>query len=317
MKMISLPNIKLLALMLTGTLAYGQEQPYTLTTPTGEIKGTLTVPPAAVKPPVVLLIAGSGPTDQDGNGMGTKNNALKYLAQELSAQGIATVRFDKRGIGSSQAAGKNEADLRFEDYVADAQGFCGQLARDPRFSKVVIAGHSEGSLIGMIAGAATPALAGFISLAGTGRPADEVIREQLAGQPAAVRELVYPMLDKLKRGDTIAQVPPMLYSLFRPSVQPYMISWLKYDPAAEIKKLKVPVLIVQGGNDIQVSERDAELLAQGTSQGRKVLIPAMNHVLKDAAGRDMAVQMPVYTNPDLPLNRQLVEEIVRFVKELN
>jgi pimeloyl-ACP methyl ester carboxylesterase len=143
-----------------------------------------------------------------------------------------------------------------------------------------------------------------------------MIKEQLAVQPQQIRDMVYPMLDTLKRGDTLTYVMPMLNSLFRPSVQPYMISWFKYDPRAELKKLAVPALIVQGTTDVQVLEKDADMLAAANPKATRRLIKDMNHVLKDCATTDKQAQVGIYSNPDLPVNKELVAEVVAFVKEL-
>lgn len=176
-----------------------------------------------------------------------------------------------------------------------------------------MAGHSEGSLIGMIASEKNDHVSQFISIAGPGRPIDEIIKEQLSTQPQAIKDAAYPMLDKLKKGETVLDVPQSLYSLFRPSVQPYMISWIKYNPQEEIKKLSIPVLIIQGSTDIQVSEKDAQLLAQSQPKAQLKIIENMNHVLKDCNSVDRKIQIPVYSNPELPLNKNFVTEVVQFI----
>jgi pimeloyl-ACP methyl ester carboxylesterase len=169
-------------LSLSVTVRAMEEQSVSLDTPTGKINGKIGLPDAE-KPPIVLLIAGSGPTDMDGNtnsgGFSMKNNSLKLLAEGLAQRGIATLRFDKRGIASSSAAAKKERDLRFEDYVADAQGWIDRLSDDSRFSDVFVLGHSEGSLIGMLASVDNPKVKGFISLAGAGRPAASISQSPL------------------------------------------------------------------------------------------------------------------------------------------
>ena len=133
--------------------------------------------------PVVLLLSGSGPTDRNGNSpmLPGKNNSLQMLAEGLASNGIASLRYDKRGVGESAKAMMAEADLRFETYVDDAVAWCEQLRKDKRFSAVIIAGHSEGSLIGMLAAKRCNA-AGFISIAGAGRAAADILRTQLAGK---------------------------------------------------------------------------------------------------------------------------------------
>ena len=86
----------------------------------GRLHGTLLLPAAGGMAPVVLIVPGSGPTDRDGNQPQLRNDSLKQLAEGLAKRGIASLRIDKRGIAASRAAAKQESDLRFDDYVADA-----------------------------------------------------------------------------------------------------------------------------------------------------------------------------------------------------
>jgi alpha/beta superfamily hydrolase len=282
-----------------------------LHTASGDIAGTLTIPAnAPAKLPVALIIAGSGQTDRNGDNPMMKNEGLQKLAYGLAAKNIASLRFDKRGIGESKAAGKTEADLRFEDYINDARSWIEWLKQDKRFSKVFVAGHSEGSLIGMIAALNTAH--GFVSIAGAGRSADKILKEQLAGQPAMVKDSSYPIIDSLVLGKTVANVPKMLFALFRPSVQPYMISWFHYDPQAEIKKLTIPVLILQGTNDLQVKEEDANLLAKSNTKAKLTLIKNMNHIFRIVEG-DRKENLATYITPTLPISEELVSSISEFV----
>ncbi len=284
-----------------------------------KIYGTLKVPETKEKIPVALIIAGSGPTDRNGNNPMMTCNTYKMLTDSLNGCGIATLSYDKRGIAKS-ASNQPEDELRFEDYVEDAKKWIEFLSQDSRFSEITIIGHSEGSLIGMIAGENNAKVSKFISIAGTGYPADEILKEQLTrqleGQPTAMKEQIFSYIDELKQGKLLGNVPQSLYSLFRPSVQPYMISWFKYNPQEEIAKLKIPVLILQGDLDIQVSETDANLLYKAGTNTHKVLIKNMNHVLKNSRSTDMGEQMTdSYNNPNTPINKELIERIVRFIKE--
>lgn len=289
------------------------ETPIILHTGSGDIFGTLTTPKTFTKIPVALIIAGSGPTDRNGNNQMMKNESLRMLAYSLANNGIASLRFDKRAIGESMNAAKSETDLRFENYIDDAKGWIELLKKDNRFSKVVVVGHSEGSLIGMIA--SVHIADGYISIAGAGKSADKIIKEQLTSQPQTVKDLSFPVIDSLVLGKTISNVNPMLNSLFRPSVQPYMISWFHYDPQIEIQKLTIPVLIIQGTNDIQVSEEDALLLAKANSKAQLVLIKKMNHVFKIVDG-DRNANIAAYNNPVLPISSELTNSIVTFIKKL-
>lgn len=288
------------------------ETPVVLETASGNIYGTLTTPPAFSKGPVVLIIAGSGPTDRDGNNPMMKNNSLKQVAQQFAGAGIASLRFDKRGIGASAASMKKEEDLRFDDYVNDVKDWIAFLKKDARFSKVIIAGHSEGSLIGMIA--ANGHADQFISIAGAGQPAGTIIRKQLSAQPKQVTDIATPILDSLEAGHTVSNVSPMLYSIFRPSVQPYMISWFRYNPAEEIRKLTIPALILQGSNDLQVSADDASMLADAKKDAWLYLILGMNHVLKVIEG-DRIENMKSYNDPALPISEDLMKYMIEFIRK--
>jgi len=290
------------------------EELATLTTPTGVIHGTLDLPSGAGPFPVALIIAGSGPTDRDGNSamLAGKNNSLKMLAQSLASANIASLRFDKRGIASSTAAGPKEADLRFENYVDDAVAWVEQLRHDKRFSTVTIIGHSEGALIGAIATARAHPNA-FISVAGVGRSAGLVLREQINGKlPAPLFQANEKILRELEAGRTTEDVPPALKSLYRASVQPYLISWFKYNPMEIVASIKEPILICQGTTDIQVAVEEAEALKKAAPTAKLVIIEGMNHVLKSVAA-DPAKQTASYTDPALPINAELMKNIIEFV----
>ena len=284
-----------------------------LETRTGKLHGTLDLPAGAGPFPVVVLIAGSGPTDRDGNQPLMKNDSLKLLGQGLAAQGIAVLRFDKRAIAKSAAAGVKEADLRFDMYVADVVDWIALLRKDKRFTRVGVVGHSEGSLIGMLAAKQAKADA-FVSLAGAGRGAPDVLREQLnKNLPDGLKKPAMQTIDELAAGRTVADPPILLAALFRPSVQPYLISWFKYDPAREIAALDVPVLLVQGSTDLQITSADAKRLAEAKKDARLVEIEGMNHVLKRAA--TPAEQTKSYSDPSLPLAPELLKEVGPFLKE--
>ena len=290
------------------------EESATLTTPSGVIHGTIDLPSGTGPFPVVLIIAGSGPTDRDGNSamLAGKNNSLKMLAQSLATANIASLRFDKRGIAASAAAGPKEADLRFENYVDDAAAWVEQLRHDKRFSTVTIIGHSEGALIGAIATARTHPNA-FISVAGVGRSAGLVLREQMNGKlPAQLFQANEKILRELEAGRTTEDVPPALKSLYRSSVQPYLISWFKYNPSEIVASIKEPILICQGTTDIQVAVEEAEALKKNASAAKLVIIEGMNHVLKSVPA-DPVKQTSSYTDPALPINAELMKNIIEFV----
>jgi len=318
MKTINRPYVlalSLFALFLVSQNSFAQlnEEATTLETETGNIEGTLLSPDSKEAIPLALLISGSGPTDRNGNNPVMVNNSLWLLAEGLAENGIASLRFDKRGIAESQAAVEAEGDLRFEHYVEDVQAWIELLRKDKRFSKIYILGHSEGSLIGMIA-AKNAEAEGFVSIAGTGFPAGDIIREQIKKSAPYLEESALPIIEKIETGETVEEVNPMLMSIFRPSVQPYMISWFKYNPQEEIAKLEIPVLIIQGTTDIQVSTKDAEQLAAANKGAEKEIFEGMNHVLKEAEA-DQQKNIATYSDPDLPLKEGLVKTIANFIRD--
>ena len=289
-----------------------------VSTPSGALEGTFVCPETPAPWPAVLLIAGSGPTDRNGNSVGLPgaNNSLQYLAEALAERGIASVRYDKRGIGASRAAMTSEADLRFDVLAGDAAAWVQRMRLDPRISTITVVGHSEGSLLGMLAVQRANADA-YASLEGAGRPAAAIIHEQLAARaPVALAAEADSIMAEISAGRTVDSVPPALGALFRPSVQPYLISWFHYDPATELARLQIPVLIVQGTTDIQVPVDDARRLAAADPRGKLVIIDGMNHVLKMVPA-DQAAQMKSYSDPSLPVARQLVRALASFIEDVH
>jgi uncharacterized protein len=292
------------------------QRPISLDTGSGELFGTLVLPKSDTPVPVVLMISGSGPTDRDGNNTdGGRNDSMKRLAKILAKYNIASVRYDKRGVAASLAATPDERNLTVDQYVADAVAWGQKLKADPRFGQLIIMGHSEGALVASLAAPQTGA-AGVISIAGTGRPVDQVIREQLQYRlPPALLERSNQLIASLKAGHTDDNVPPALEVVFRPSVQPYLISLFRQDPAAAFGKLQMPALIIQGLHDIQVGASDAEALHAAKPDAELALIEGMNHVMR-IVPNDIKRQLASYKDPQLPLASELSNRILHFIEAL-
>ncbi len=277
------------------------------------IKGTLFIPEKlSKKTKLVILIAGSGPTNRNGNQVGVYNNSLKYLAEGLAKNNIAVFSFDKRIIALTIAKKIDEKSLRFEDMITDATMVFNYFKIQKKYKKIIIAGHSEGSLVGMIT--AKDKADGFVSIAGPGRPIDEILLEQIAKNTPFLKEATDKNLALLKEGKTFENKNPMLESLFRESVQPYLISWIKYNPQEELKKLFIPVLIINGTKDIQVPTSDAELLKKSYPKADLVIIEKMNHVFKEIIKDEDNLKS--YNNPNLPVLPELINCITKFVTKL-
>ena len=283
----------------------------TVATDSGVLHGSLHSSTEKMTGIVALIIAGSGPTDRDGNNPAMENNSLKMLAEGLAETGIASLRYDKRGIGKSAVPGLTNSDLRIETYINDALLWLDYLHDLNTFKTIVVIGHSEGSLIGMIA-SKHQAVRKFISIAGPGRRIDQLMREQLGAQSASLLKQAEPVFDKLVQGRLVADIPDSLSVLAGPAIQPYLISQFKFDPVIEITKLDKPVLVVQGDADIQVTVGDAERLAESNANAKLVVIENMNHVLKySGAGRQKNIA--TYSQPDLPVNTELLRVIKVFL----
>ena len=277
----------------------------------GALHGTFTRPAGAGPFPVVVFQAGSGPTDRDGNQPGAMNNSLKMLGDGLAERGIASLRIDKRGIGESAAAAVSEDTLRFETYADDMAAWATSMDARDDTGDVAFLGHSEGGALAILA-AQQFAPSHLVLVATPGHRGSDIIRTQLEGKlPPALAAKTEETLVKLESSELAPDAPPELGALFRASVQPYLISWFKHDPAEGLKALSAPVLVVQGTTDIQISVSDAERLAEA-SDGELVIIEGMNHVLKDAPA-DQAANVAVYNQPDIPLSDGVVDTIADFI----
>ncbi|WP_285373395.1 alpha/beta fold hydrolase [Pseudomonas sp. lyk4-TYG-107] len=289
------------------------QRPISLDTGSGELFGSLLLPKSDNPVPVVLILAGSGPTDRDGNNPdGGRNDSLKRLAWVLAKHNIASVRYDKRGVAASRPATPDERNLSVEGYVDDAVAWSQKLKSDPRFGPLIVLGHSEGALIATLAAPRADAAA-LISLSGSARPVDQVIREQLARSlPPPLMLRSNQILDSLKAGHTDADVPAPLQPIFRPSVQPYLISLFRQDPAKAFAQLKMPALIVQGSNDMQVGVGDAQALKAAKPDAELVVIEGMNHVMRIVPA-DVKRQLASYKDPNLPLAAELGGKLIEFI----
>ncbi len=284
-----------------------------LTTDTGYLYGSLTTPNNKSNV-AAIIIPGSGATDRNCNaGFSLYTNAYKQLAEQLANNGISSLRFDKRGIGKSKDATIPENEMRFDNFIDDVVKWIKVLKTEHHFTDIYIIGHSQGSLIGMIAAQKTD-IKGYISVNGAGRSIDLELKDQLRRKlPDKIYDEAALVLDTLKMGQPANNISPYFYSLFRPSLQPYMISWIQYEPAIEITKLQIPVLLIHGSTDIQVSVDNVNLLYKAAPNSQLMIIEGMNHVLKDAPTEQKA-NMATYMDGTLPVKEELVNCIVEFIR---
>lgn len=291
--------------------AFAQEKNYVTTQMSidQEIQGTLLSPKKQNNTPLAILIAGSGPTDRDGNQAHLKNNSLKYLAEGLAEKEISVFRYDKRIIAQMNKSTVQEDKLTFEDGVNDALLVVNYFKK--KYKNIIIIGHSEGALIGLLVAQKTP-ISKLISLSGAGSNSAVLIEEQIKKNAPQLKEESQKILNLLKKGEQVENVSPYLAPVFRKSVQPYLISWFKYNPTKEIAKMKIPVFIIQGTNDLQVEKEEAQLLKEAQPKAQLLFVEGMNHILKEV--KTIEENQKSYLNPDIPISPKLIEAIAQFIK---
>ncbi|MBQ4820297.1 alpha/beta hydrolase [Aquimarina sp. MMG016] len=278
------------------------------------LHGTLINPNNNAKT-IVLFISGSGNTDRNGNSYAGNqeyvNNSLKMLAEALSDNGIASLRYDKRGVGKSRNESFTERDLRFGHFVNDAISCINYLQKE--FDQILIAGHSQGALVGILA-AQKAKIHKFISLAGLSDSGYNTIKRQLSNQPEFVTGAAFPILDSIKNGKKVDSIPQFLNTIFRPQIQDYLISFINQNPQKELNKLDIPILVVQGTTDLQITVDEAKKMADANKKSKLLIIEKMNHILKKAEA-DPNKNLLTYNNPELPLHENLLKPILEFIKE--
>ena len=285
--------------------------------PQGVLRGTF-FSSGRLPAPAVLLIPGSGPVDRNGNAPPDMNaSTLRLVAEGLAARGISSVRIDKRGMYESALSAGNGDDVTIADYVADAHAWVDVLKQEPGVSCVWVLGHSEGGLVALAAAQGRNDICGLVLVSTPGRKISDILREQLTANPAN-QPLLPQALDaitKLDAGKYVddTRLHPALLPLFRASVQDYLMDLMKVDPARLIAGYTKPVLIVQGDKDIQTQVQDAVLLAQANRRAQRVVIPNMNHVLKQVESIDLAENLKTYSDPGLPLAEGIIDSIADFI----
>ncbi|WP_350291296.1 alpha/beta fold hydrolase [uncultured Croceitalea sp.] len=280
------------------------------------IPGTLSYPKFEKKLPLVIFVHGSGNVDRNGNqGAAIKANYIAQLADNLNKKGLAFYRYDKRT--SNPANIPLLKNITIHDFVSDVSIAVKNFKDDKRFKSIHLIGHSQGSLVAMLATDSN--IKSYISLAGPSESIDKTLVTQITNQNPQIGEIAKQHINELKETDTILSVSPFLIQLFAPQNQKFLKDWMLLTPTDEIKKIKKPILIIQGEKDLQVTSTDANNLigacaideAGLDAPAKLVLIEQMNHVLKTVNNQNENQQS--YTSPDYPLSTMLVETIANFI----
>jgi pimeloyl-ACP methyl ester carboxylesterase len=275
----------------------------------GAIDAVLTTPPDVEQPPVVLLIAGSGSTDHDGNGPQVKPATLKKLSDQLVACKIATLRYDKRGAGGWKPEFGRPEDFRFKDFVEDAVALVNYLRGSGKFSQVSVAGHSEGGLVAILTARRVP-IDRLVLLVTAARRQGDLVKAQLEKKLSPDRlQPIVQAIDAIMAGQIVD--PPPQGLAIAPSMQPGIASAFTEDPIDPLKLIERPTLIIGGGHDLQVARLDFIALSAASPLAKTLWLPDMNHVLVDVTDEDD--NLAAYNQPERALDTVMVESVANFI----
>lgn len=305
------------ALSVFSVMMHASENELTIPVRNTSVKGTLTTPyNLSSSTPLVIIISGSGPTDRDGNNpQNIKSSYLKMIAQDLDKNGIASFRYDKRGIAQSSNPDIRESDLTFNDYINDASDICNYFAKEKKYNQIILLGHSEGGQIAINVAANNKNVSKIITIAAPGRTVEEIMLEQLNGLSQNDLDDVKKAFDCMRNNLPVEPQSQISKMIFRPSIIPYMKSWINNNPAEIIKRLKIPVLLISGSTDIQVKAIDARNLKSAYPKATLLTIENMNHPLKEVKSLNQLEQMKSYNSPDLPLHPGLMPPVIAFIRQ--
>lgn len=277
------------------------------------IDGTLTTPYSEndKSVPLVIFIMDSGAINRDGNDQMNRNDAFKILSKDLAKQGIASYRFDKR-LFQIDRFGIKEHEITFDHFVQDTKDIIRYFQDFGNYTKIILAGHGQGALIGLLA-AQESSVDGYISIAGNAQAIDQIVIQQLQKQAPGLDKSAAIAFSDLKEKGRAMNYDPALESIFGYKLQPFIKSWLKYTPMEEIKKLDIPILIIQGSKDLQVETSEAERLKEASKNATLKIIDNMNHIMREIKGGRIENHKS-YNEHWLSIMPDFVSTIINFAK---
>ncbi|WP_299314177.1 alpha/beta hydrolase [uncultured Aquimarina sp.] len=275
------------------------------------IEGTLATPYSDDSVPLVIFIMDAGAINREGNDRMSKNDAFKLLAIDLAEQGVATYRYDKR-LFKIDALGIREHEISLDHFIKDAQSVVEYFRKNGNYTKIILAGHGQGSLIGIIA--AKNNVDGFISIAGNAQSVDQIVIQQLEKQAPGLDKSAAVAFADLKEKGRAMNYDPALESIFSYKLQYFMKSWVKYTPSEEIKNLEIPILILQGDKDLQVEVSEAEKLKEAVPNAEYIIVENMNHILREIKGSRLENHKS-YNEYWLKIMPEVTSSIINFVNK--
>jgi esterase/lipase len=253
---------------------------------------------------IVVFIAGSGPTDYNGNSniIDGRNDSLLQLSKGLNDFGINTFRYNKRHVGKTSKLIEPDFNVFVDDLID-----CISWLKANKYSNIYLAGHSQGSLVAALA-AREIDVSGVISIAGAARTIDEVLYEQMVSM--GQKDLADTVIKSLQNGKLYLKDESILDSQFSKMNQQFILTWMEHNPLEVYSKLDTKILFLQGDKDSQVTLD--ELDAFRTLNHKSVVLKDTNHVLKIVdSEKDNSNS---YSDPSYKLSDQLINEINDFIK---
>jgi hypothetical protein len=277
------------------------------------LEATVTLPAGQGPWPAAVIIAGSGPTDRNGNSAaGISTDMYAMLARGLAERGIASLRYDKRSLPATKGT-FDLAAVTLPDFAGDATAAARSLAARPDIGAISFIGHSEGGMLALLAARDGAPVAGLVLVSAAGRDITTILREQLGRQlpPQTLAQFDTAWRAYLE-GKPFTRIPG-LDALFVPVNRRFMQSWRDLHPVELLRGLTLPTLVLQGETDLQITPEDAAALRSARADVKVMVLPGVNHVLKLASGKTVAEQMGAYTDRTLPLAPGVVTTIADFL----
>jgi len=279
-----------------------------------ELVGTLLVPPGDAPRPLVILHAGLGASDRNGNNynMRGRHDALGQLASALLSRDVASLRYDKRGSGASTWLVPTERSLSFEAWVADLRAIADAMAADPRFSTVWILGLNDGALVAVAAANRGGAERGVMVACASSLSPRDAYAKAVADAPEALRAEGEAIMAALDSGGLVPSLSAYYVDAFRPSYQPYLVEAFRFDLKRELAAYGGDLLLVQGDMDMQATLADFITLGEAAPSARTIIVPRMNHVLKDVQPQ-VDDNFAAFSDPSYQVSTALADAIADWV----
>jgi len=267
--------------------------------------------------PLVILVAGAGKTDRDGNNVDVpgKTDSLKQMAAMLRARNVGSLRYDRRGTGEAYKLEAPGHMTSFSRHILDLAAVIRAAEALPRRGRLIVAGMNEGAWMAMaalnIVGGESP-VDGLVVLDASGQSPMETLRQSIESLDPESREKALEAAQKLIDTGTLIDVPEDLANFFSPNRKDWLATWLAFDPVDTLKKVETPVLFVYGERDMQVSREEFSKLAAAKPQAGIRIVPDMNYVLKEVHNEDE--NYAAFTDPSFKLPALLADLLASYAK---